>query len=172
MLSPDQLKQLIEENDSLQVQLEEVNNVLFEREQELALLKENAARAVELQSRLDTQLDELHSMQDHIGKKEQQAEGAEERELELQQELTGALRLRHSYNELLQQHTYLHTQLSDILEELSVLKGRNSQLQQIARKIGELESHLANTVMERDELKVRMAVLENTGLKQDIQAEL
>ena len=168
MLSPDQLKQLIEENNSLQVQLEEVNTVLLIREQELAILKENAAKASELQSRLDAQLDELHCMQDHIGKKEQQAEGAEERELELQQELTEALRLQHTYNDLLQQHTYLYTQLSDIQEELSALKSRNLQLQQIADKTGELESHLANTVMERDDLKARIAVLENICHKQDI----
>ena len=80
MLSQDQLKEIIAENDSLQVQLEEVNTILSIREEELFILKEKASMAVELQSRLDIQLEELHSMQNQIGQKEQQAEGAEERD--------------------------------------------------------------------------------------------
>ena len=168
MLSQDQLKEIIAENDSLQVQLEEVNTILSIREEELFILKEKASMAVELQSRLDIQLEELHSMQNQIGQKEQQAEGAEERELELQQELTEAARLQQQYNDLTQQYTYQQAQFIDIQEQLSALKQRNLLLQQIAGKMGEVESHLANTVMERDGLLARIAVLEEIALKQDV----
>ena len=170
MLSQDQLKELIAENDSLQVHLEEANTILSIREEELAILKDSAAGAVELQSRLDIQLEDLNSMQNLIGEKEQQAEGAEERELELQQELTQAARLQQQYNNLLQEYTYLQAQLIDAEEQLAELKKRNLLLQQIAGKMGELESHLANTVMERDGLITRIAVLEEITLKHDVKA--
>ena len=40
--------------------------------------------------------------------------GAEERELELQQELTEAARLQQKYNDLVQQYAYLDSQFTDI----------------------------------------------------------
>jgi hypothetical protein len=169
MLSQEQLKQLISENHSLQVQLEESNLILIEREEELELMKESASRVGELKSLLETRLDELHSMQNHIGEKEQEAEGAVERELELQQELTEAARLQQQYDELAREYTYLETRFNDIQEEVKALKSRNMLLQQIAVRIGELESHLANTVMERDELAARVGVLERSAGRGDLE---
>ena len=164
MLSPEQLNRLITENESLQVQIQELNDILSEREQELEILKENAAAVAELRSMLDVQLDELQTMQNHIGEKQQQAEGAVERELELEQELTAAARLQQLYNDLVQQYAYSQSQLTDIQAQLEELESRNLLLQQIAGKIGEVESHLANTVIERDELKARITMLENTQI--------
>ena len=156
MLSIEQVKQLVSENELLQVQLQDINYVLSEREQELLELRENAADSSELMSRLDMQLDELHSMQNLIGKKDQQAEGAEERELELQEELTESAKLLQQYNELLQEHIYLQTQLSGLQLQVQELGAGNLRLQKIANKVGELESELANTVIERDELKTAL----------------
>lgn len=152
MLSEEQIKQLVTENEYLQVQLEDLHTILVERERELEELKENAAQVRELRSMLDTQLDALQSMQNSIGDKERQAEGAEERELELQEELTDAARLQQQYSRLLQDHTYMETLLEDQQLRLTVLTARNLELEKIAAKVGELESGLANTVMERDEL--------------------
>ncbi len=153
MLSAEQVKQLITENELLQVQLQDLNDVLFEREQELLLWKENNNKTSNLQSRLDIQLDELHSMQNLIGLKQQQAEGAKDRELEMYEELTESAELLKQYNELLQEHIYLQTQLTDLKLQVEDLKAVNQWLQKIADKIGELESQLANTVIERNELK-------------------
>lgn len=153
MLTTEQVKQLILENELLQVQLQEVNEVLFEREQELLLWKENNAETSNLQSRLDMQLDELQSMQNLIGLKQQQAEGAKERELQMYEELTESAELLRQYNELLQEHIYLQTQLAGLKLQVEDLKAGNLRLQKIADKIGELESQLANTVIEKNELK-------------------
>lgn len=153
MLTTEQVKQLILENELLQVQLQEVNEVLFEREQELLLWKENNAETSNLQSRLDMQLDELQSMQNLIGLKQKQAEGAKERELQMYEELTESAELLRQYNELLQEHIYLQTQLAGLKLQVEDLKAGNLRLQKIADKIGELESQLANTVIEKNELK-------------------
>ena len=162
MISEDQLYRLIAENESLQVQIKELNEILAQREEELELLKENASRAAELRSMLDVQLDELQAMQNHLGQKQQQVEGAAERELELELELTEAAKSQQMYNDLVQQYAYTESQLVDIQVQLSELDSRNRQLLKIAGRIGELESNLANTLIERDVLKTRISMLENS----------
>ena len=161
MLSPEQIQQLIVENESLQVQLQEVNYILQIKEEEIAELKKIALTTAEMRSIMDTRLDELQMMQNYIGKQQQKAAGAEDRELELQQELTEAIKLQHQYNDLFQQYTYVNTQLADVQEELAAVKKKNKMLQQIAVQVGELESTLENLTLERDELKGKINVLEN-----------
>jgi DNA repair exonuclease SbcCD ATPase subunit len=160
MLSAAQIQQLLVENEQLHIQLEELNYMLLQREQEITRLKENAAEDAELRSMIDMQLDELHLMQNRIGKQQRQAAGAEEREFELQQELTEFAKLQQQYNELFQQYTYTSTQLEDIQAELAKIRKRNNMLQQIAVRIGELESNMENITLERDELKAKLAELE------------
>ena len=161
MLTEDQIKKIISLNDSLQVQLEDANTVLAAREKEIDYLNSELAEATALRSRLDGQLGEIESFQNKLGIKQQQALGAEEREIELQQELTEMARLNKQYNELIQDYAYLQSQFKDIQAQLAALNERNFQLQQIAGRIGELESMLENTKMERDDLKTRLATLES-----------
>jgi chromosome segregation ATPase len=161
MLSEEQIKKIISINESLQVQLDDVNRILAEREEVLEILKKDIAQATELRSKLDGQLGEIESIQNRLGEKQQQAKGAEEREIELQQELTEAARLQIKYNELTQQYGWLHSQFTDVQAQLTELNERNIQLQQIAGRIGELESRLENTILERDDLKTRITVLES-----------
>jgi DNA repair exonuclease SbcCD ATPase subunit len=162
MLTPEQIQQLIKENESLQVQVNDLNYILGEREEEIAELKKAASASAALRSILDNQLDELHFMQNRIGKHQQQAEGAEERELELQLEVTQAIKLQHQYNDLFQQYTYVSTQLTDVQEELTKVKKRNNLLQNIAVQIGELESTVENLTLEKDALKNKLALLEDS----------
>ena len=158
MLSEEQLKQVISENEYLQVQLQDVNDILIKREQELLIINEYADEASELRSKLEVQLNELHSMQNRIGEKQRQALGAEEREIELQEELTTSAKLQQQYNELLQENTYMQTQLSDLNFQVEELNARCIELQKIANRIGELESKLSITTIERDELKTALSV--------------
>jgi chromosome segregation ATPase len=161
MLTEDQLYRIITENESLQAQVKELSEILSEREEELELMKKNAGDIASLRSMLDMQLDEFHSMQNEIGVKQQQVEGAAEREQELAQELTEAAQLQQLYKEVLQEYAYAIAQLNDTQEQLLELNKRNRHLQEIAGKIGEVESELANTLIERDQLKSRIALLEN-----------
>ena len=160
MLSEGQIQQLIGENERLQVEINDLNYMLSEREQEIAELKKYQSHETALRSMLDMQLDEMQLMQNRIGKHQQQAAGAEEREFELQQELTQAARMQQQYSELFQQYTYVNTQLDDVQQELLKVKKRNTMLQQIAVKIGEHESMLENITMERDELKEKLYQIE------------
>ncbi len=161
MLSAEQIKKLISANDSLQVQLDEANRILAARELEIEFLGTELADSTALRSKLDGQLDEIESIQNRLDKKQQDAKGAEEREIGLHQELTEMAQLNKEYNELLQDYAYLRSQYKDILAQIAALNERNFELQQVAGRIGELESNLANALLERDDLKNRVATLES-----------
>jgi chromosome segregation ATPase len=160
MLSEEQIKKIISANESLQIQLADANAMLEAREHEIDYLSAELAESTALRSKLDGQLDEIESMRNSLGAKQQAAKGAEEREIELQQELTGMAVLNKEYNELLQDYAYLQSQFKDIQARLTVLQERNLQLEQVAGRIGELESKLENSLLERDGLKERISLLE------------
>lgn len=142
------------------VQLADANTMLAAREQEIDLLNNELADAVALRSRLDGQQHEIESIQNYLGEKQQAAKGAEEREIGLQRELTEMALLNRDYNELLQDYAYLQSQFKDMLAEIAALKEYNLQLERFASLVGELESKLEISLLERDSLQQRIKVLE------------
>ena len=160
MLSEEQIKKIISANESLQVQLADINLVLAAREEEIEVLNTELAQSTALRSKLDGQLVEIESIQNKLGENQQAAKGAEEREIELHQELTEMAFLNKQYNELLQDYAYLQSQFKDILAQLNALQQQNLQLEQAAGSIGELQSRLENSLRERDALKDQVILLE------------
>lgn len=160
MLSEEQIKKIISANESLQVQLADINLVLAAREEEIKVLNTELAQSTALRSKLDGQLVEIESIQNKLGENQQAAKGAEEREIELHQELTEMAFLNKQYNELLQDYAYLQSQFKDILAQLNALQQQNLQLEQAAGSIGELQSRLENSLRERDALKDQVILLE------------
>jgi chromosome segregation ATPase len=161
MLSEEQIKKMISANESLRLQLDDANSMLASREKEIELLQAELDEATALRSKLDGQLGEIESIQIKLDAKQQAALGAEERELELQQELTEMAILNKKYNELIQDYAYLQSQYRDILEELSARNEQVRLLEDISSRIGELESTLENTRLERDDLKSKVTTLES-----------
>lgn len=164
MLSPQQVQRIMAENESLQLQLRELNAVLQEQEQQIRELKKGVSEAVALQSRLDSKQYEIQDMQNRIGKQQQLTAGATEREKVLEQELLDSIKLAHQYKDLQKQHTYLSTLLADAQEELAGVKKKNNMLQKIAVQVGELESTVENLALERDSLIEKIKVLQNAGI--------
>lgn len=161
MLSAEQIKKMISANKSLQIQLEDANAVLAVRDKEIEFLHNELAEATALRSKMEGWQEEIEGFQYLLYKKEQQAVGAVEREIGLQQELTELAGLNNTYNELLQDYAYLNSQLTDTQARLTALNERNFALQQIAGRIGEMESILENSIIEREELKNRITTLES-----------
>ena len=160
MLSEEQIKKIVSANESLQVQLADANAMLAAREEEIEFLNTELAEATALRSKLDGQLAQIESIETELGQKKQAAKGAEEREFELHQELTGMALLNKQYNELVQDYAYLQSQYKDVLAQLTSLQHNNLQLEKTAGSIGELQSRLENSLLERDVLKERINVLE------------
>ncbi|MFN8250814.1 MAG: hypothetical protein U0V75_02945 [Ferruginibacter sp.] len=161
MLNPQQIQQLLSENESLQTQVKELEEILALREEELELLREEAAGAATLRSQLDLRLEEMAGMQNQISLQQRKTAGAESREMELQQELVDSVQMLQQYNDLKKQFIYTSTQLEDMQGELSALKKKNMMLQGIAVQVGELESKVENLAFERDTLLEKLAALEN-----------
>lgn len=161
MLNPQQIQQLLSENESLQTQVKELEEILALREEELELLREEAAGAAALRSQLDLRLEEMAGMQNQISLQQRKTAGAESREMELQQELVDSVQMLQQYNDLKKQFIYTSTQLEDMQGELSALKKKNMMLQGIAVQVGELESKVENLAFERDTLLEKLAALEN-----------
>ena len=69
--------------------------------------------------------------------------------------------LNKQYNELVQDYAYLQSQYKDILAQLTALQHDHLQLEKTAGGIGELQSRLQNSLLERDVLKERITVLES-----------
>lgn len=160
MLSEEQVKKIISSNESLQVQLADANAMLVARKEEIDLLSTELAESTALRSKLDGQLAEIDSIQAQLNKKQQAVKGAEERELELHQELTEMAQLNKKYNELVQDYAYLQSQFKDILAQFTILQQRNTQLEETAGGMGELQSRLDNSLLERDVLKEKISKLE------------
>jgi chromosome segregation ATPase len=168
MLSEEQIKKIISANESLQVQLADANAMLAAREEEIDFLNTELAESTALRSKLDGQEAQIESIQDQLGQKQQAAKGAEEREFELHQELTGMALLNKQYNELIQDYAYLQSQYKDILAQLTGLQHNNLQLEKTAGSIGELQSRLENSLLERDVLKEKINVLETQKFIKEI----
>jgi chromosome segregation ATPase len=168
ILSEEQIKKIISANESLQVQLADANTMLAAREEEIDFLSKELVESTALRSKLDGQLDEIESIRNRLGEKQQAAKGAEEREIELQHELTEMALLNRQYSELMQDYAYLQSQFKDMQIQFLDLQQRSLQLEQAARRIGELESLLANSIEERDSLRERIRILQESNFLNEI----
>jgi chromosome segregation ATPase len=160
MLSEEQIKKIVSANESLQVQLADANAVLVARNEEIEFLITELNESTAMRSKLDGQLAQIESIENQLGENQKAAKGAEEREFELHQELTGMALLNKQYNELVQDYAYLQSQFKDIQAQLTYLQQQNFQLEEAVGNIGELQSRLENSLLERDVLKERINLLE------------
>ena len=172
MSSSDQVDQLNAENCRLRAKLDELSSILLEREEEIRVIRRGNDRRAELQSRIEMQLLEFHSMQNHIGELEQRVEGAVEREEGVKGELQSALEIRKEYEELLQFHILLQARYEDIRKESSEWQVSARGWEEKAAKRGELESELALVILERDRLSARLADLEKINFKPNLTDEI
>ncbi|MEO7524198.1 MAG: hypothetical protein ABIT58_08895 [Ferruginibacter sp.] len=161
MLSDNLLQQLKSENELLQIQLQDVNEMISVREEELEILRQTAAHAIELQSRLDMNLDEFYQMQDHIGNQQQYAEGAARREASMETELLLSLEMETQLYNMKDELTSTKTALADINNEMDTIPAMYKEMAMLKAKLAELESNqeiaaLENGILKEEVEKYRM----------------
>jgi regulator of replication initiation timing len=153
MLSDNLLQQLKSENELLQIQLQDVNDMIKVREEELEILRETAAHAVSLQSRLDMNLDEFYQMQDHIGNQQQYAAGAAKREASLESELLQSIEMETQLYNMKDQFASTKAALADLNNEMNSLASVHKDVAVLKARITELESNLEIAALENGFLK-------------------
>ncbi|RYG51097.1 MAG: hypothetical protein EOO01_09220 [Chitinophagaceae bacterium] len=159
MLTADQVRKLISDNELLQVQLADVNEVLAIREEELELLRARSGKMVELQSTLDNNLEEFSYMQHVIGKHQVNAEKASRREAEMEKELLEGIRMEKEYYSIRDKYNSTSTALLDVNQQLSEIPLMNRDLEVANRKISELESRLDILQEEKELLQYEVSKL-------------
>jgi len=156
MLTERQLQQIQAENEHLKLQLEEVNEVIAIREEELAILRQKMQKATQLQSRLDMNLLEFEQMQNTIGEKQQEAEGNSIRLEELENELFKSIKMETNYYNMLDENVSLQANLKDTNSELEEAASLYKKVRQLTIELTETKSNLEIAQMEIDGLKAEL----------------
>ena len=153
MLPDNLLKQLQAENELLQIQLQDLNEMISAREEELELLRKKATQAIELQSRLDMNLDGFYQMQQIIGEQQQNAEAASKREASLEKELIESIEMETRFYNLKDQLESTKAALTDVNKEVDKMASLYKEVAQLKSRITELESNAEIMTMENGFLK-------------------
>ena len=151
--TPDSLKHLVAENESLKARLDEYQYTIVSKQKEILELRLQIAADNEIKSNLDNQVMELEVLQNYIGDMDQAAAVSANRAISLQQNTGNSANVKDQLYDLKQQYTSMQTQLTNLQTQLQELNNRNLLLQQQSSRIAELESFLADAEQERDEWK-------------------
>ena len=159
MLPDSLLQQLISENELLQIQLQDVNEMIQVREEELEILRNTAAHAVLLQSRLDMNLDEFYSLQDVIGNQQKDAEDSAKREASLEEELVQSINMETEFYNIKDQFESTKAALMDVQSEMDTVASLYKQIAELTTRVAELESSHEIASMENGFLKEELEEL-------------
>ena len=171
MLPDSLLQQLISENELLQIQLQDVNEMIQVREEELEILRNTAAHAIQLQSRLDMNLDEFYSLQDIIGNQQQDAEGSAKREASLEEELMHSINMETEFYNIKDQFESTKAALMDVQSEMDTVASLYKQIAELSTRVAELESSHEIASMENGFLKEELEELRKLAKKENKESD-
>jgi DNA repair exonuclease SbcCD ATPase subunit len=157
MLTERQIQILKSENEYLLIQIEDLNQAIAQKEQELETLRQTAKQAAELQSRIDINLLEFEQMQRSIGQRQQKAAGDSIMIEELEKELLDTMKTLQKYSSLADENESLKASLQGSEEELDMASGLYKKVTDLKKEISLLKS----------EIEIKGLEIEN--LKEDIQ---
>lgn len=153
MLSAAEIQQLQSENYLLQVQLEDINEIINIREEELEILRKKAEENVLLQSTLSGNLEQISQMQQLIGEQQRQAAGSAKREASMENEIVQSVEMEKEFYTIREKLESSKAALHDLETEISDTAGLYKQLAEANSRIAELESNLEIALMENGFLK-------------------
>ncbi len=154
------IQKLASENEYLQVQLKDLNELIEVREEELELLREKARAGVEMQSRLENTLNEINQLQNFIGQKQMEVEGATRRENAMEEEVLNSLQIEKEYYDIKDKLQSNTVALLDTQQELKAASELYKELAGAKAKIAELTSTL-----EIQKEEIELLKYENSRLK-------
>jgi len=142
MFTEKQVFAIIAENEALQIQVEDLEQVLEDTRNDILNIRSLAISSAELQSKMDSRLYEIESLQELLDLKDMQASAAREREEILQNDLMAAARENQRATQLERTNAFAQTQINDIEYQLGELQESSDNLVIATRRIAELESLL------------------------------
>ncbi len=157
MLPAELLDKIKSENELLQLQLQDVNYMISIREEELDILRAKANNAVQLKSELEGTYNALGQMQEIIGQKQHEAQGAARREAAMEEEIIQSITIEKEYLDIKARFASTHTALDDIKDQLSEANTVFKDLSIAHSKIAELESRLEIAEEEKELLQYELS---------------
>ena len=146
-------EKLLAENATLKGILQEYQQAAVSKNTEQKELEEKASAGAELKSYYDLQTQELKYVRSYVNELMQKAEGAAEREADLEKQVSLGVSTGYQLEEIKSKYSLLQVQLDDLGERLQELKTQHIIQQQQVSRIAELESMLANAEKEIEHLK-------------------
>lgn len=159
MLSGDEIQQLKSQNELLQIQLNDINEIINIREEELGILRNKVVLTTSLKSTLEGNLDQILQMQHIIGEQQRISAGCLKREAAMEDEIVESVRIEKEYFEIKEKYESSKAANRDLDSELAETAGMYLKLAASNGKVAELESSLEIAMMENKLLREKMEEL-------------
>lgn len=129
--------------EKLENDLDEIKQKLEDAENKLNTIEDNNSKWAGLQSDYDARLNDLHSMQDHIGLLQRQLDAAANREKELEESLHSAERIEDKFIRLQNDHIRLQSENEELKRQAIEMSKREKDMETNLTRLSEFESKLA-----------------------------
>ncbi len=153
------IRMLVSENEFLQLQLEDINNELKKKDEEIDILAEDLETAAFLRSKIDSNLIEIEQLKYYNHQAQQKNLGLETLNEELEVDLLQQMKGRQKEQQALKEMDSVKTNIKVITEELNEAAALYKKLQTLKEKLVEANS------------KALLAEIENEDLKKEVQEQ-
>lgn len=158
-MSNDQVQELRSENELLRIQLNDLNELISIREEELGILRRKAGKAAEYQSKLENTLLEMDYLQSELGRQLQETAGAGRRATAYEEEILEGIRMEKEFYSIRDKYNSLQAELADLQQEASSIRNLNQQISTLKTRVAELESALELIELDKGFLKEELDAL-------------
>lgn len=153
-----ELEQLQSNKILLQLQLNDLNELVAVREEELDLLRKKAAESTRLKAVLDNAISEIEFLQESLD--EEKKGSYEKLQLaEIEKELIATLKEKQHYEALLKQQKSLQANLQQTEDELNLAMDYYTSSRQLQEKLSITQSNLELAGIEIEDMKILIAQL-------------
>lgn len=143
---------LLSENELLKIQLNDLEYLIHTREEELELLRKQAADAIKMKSLMEIRLLDIEQMQNNMSEAIRREEAGKLREANLDKEIKEILDFESQYADLFRRLKVAQNELHYLSNELDEANRQVHISLFMKSRIAELESRLALAEQERDRI--------------------
>ena len=132
-----------EQKEKLENELDEIKQKLEDAENKLGSVEETNSKWAGLQSDYDARLNDLHSLQNHIGLLQRQLDAASEREKKLEQSLLSDAQIKDQHAQLQREQVRLQSENEELRRQVIEMNEKEKNTEASLARLNELESKIA-----------------------------
>ena len=147
--------------EKLENKLDETQQELDELREELNRASQNSEEALVLKSDFDSRLNDIQSMQNHIGELQQKLEASGQREKDLEVQLKREVDLKKQYEHLESAKTSLKSENDGLRRQMSEMVLREAEFEKRLNRLQELESKVSLYEEEKSKMIADLEMMVN-----------